>query len=778
MNKPNFLFTLLASLLLVLALVTPPARAAVIEAWVQRYNGPRNGIDNPRAVVVDRSGNVILTGWSKGNNGPADCDDCFYDYYTAKYSQNGALLWSKRYNGIGNSTDQANALAVDATGNVIVTGFSRGPESPIDGSQMEDLYTAKYAAANGALLWEKRYTNGTGSAVAVDTDGNVVVTGTSRGIDNADFYTAKYAAANGALLWERRYDRARDDRAIAVALDANGNVVVTGIQNNSDYYTAKYAAADGVLLWERHYNGPGNGQDIPAAIVVDANGDVVVAGGTFANGNTDLYTAKYAAGDGALLWEKRYNGPANGSDSANAVAVDDSGNIVVTGRYFPDSLSGNDYYTAKYAAADGALIWERRYGNATNGSDGASAVAVDGNDNVVVTGSSVSVSNGFPINASDYYTAKYAAADGALLWERRYNGPANGSDIVNSRSALALGPNGMVVVAGRSQSVSNNLNSDDFAIVVYRELVPPMITCPVNVVTNCSGGGGTVVNFTVTATDDGDLPPTLTCVPASGSVFPLGQTTVTCTATDTDGLSSTCSFIVTVADSTPPIISCPSNFIVAFASEAGAAVTYSVVATDICDASPALTCAPLSGDTFPIGTTTVTCTASDVNGNSASCSFTVTVLGSRGVDESVLTELIALRSSVTDPNNGRKLDQAIKHLTKSTAAELWRDETHLEGNGRRVFREDAFTIRKLCTLIKGGQSQIPVAMLQGLVDRILQADRLLAFIAIQDAIAAGASSKKIDQAQKFLAKGDAAVGDEKCHNGVEHYRNAWKRAAR
>ncbi|HWN93409.1 MAG TPA: HYR domain-containing protein, partial [Methylomirabilota bacterium] len=325
---------------------------------------------------------------------------------------------------------------------------------------------------------------------------------------------------------------------------------------------------------------------------------------------------------------------------------------------------------------------------------------------------------------------------------------------------------------------SNNLNSDDFAIVVYRELVPPMITCPVNVVTNCSGGGGTVVNFTVTATDDGDLPPTLTCVPASGSVFPLGQTTVTCTATDTDGLSSTCSFIVTVADSTPPIISCPSNFIVAFASEAGAAVTYSVVATDICDASPALTCAPLSGDTFPIGTTTVTCTASDVNGNSASCSFTVTVLGSRGVDESVLTELIALRSSVTDPNNGRKLDQAIKHLTKSTAAELWRDETHLEGNGRRVFREDAFTIRKLCTLIKGGQSQIPVAMLQGLVDRILQADRLLAFIAIQDAIAAGASSKKIDQAQKFLAKGDAAVGDEKCHNGVEHYRNAWKRAAR
>jgi hypothetical protein len=69
-------------------------------------------------------------------------------------------------------------------------------------------------------------------------------------------------------------------------------------------------------------------------------------------------------------------------------------------------------------------------------------------------------------------------------------------------------------------------------------------------------------------------------------------------------------------------------------------------------------------------------------------------------------------------------------------------------------------------------------VLQGFVDRIFQADRLLAAVAIQDAIKAGVSSKKIEQAQRFLANGDAEAGDNKCRNGIEDYRNAWKRAIR
>jgi len=157
-------------------------------------------------------------------------------------------------------------------------------------------------------------------------------------------------------------------------------------------------------------------------VAVDGSGNVVVTGNS-----GGYYTAKYAASDGALLWEKRYNG-FSAYGEARAVAVDSSGNVVVTGPSYNRIGGDADYYTAKYAATDGALLWEKRYNGQKNGGDWAWAVAVDGSANVVVTGQSQSV---IDVNGNapyDYYTVKYAAADGALLWEQRYNGAATSSD--------------------------------------------------------------------------------------------------------------------------------------------------------------------------------------------------------------------------------------------------------------------------------------------------------------------------------------------------------------
>ena len=491
--------------------------------WQKRYNGPANKDDSPTALDVDSSGNVVVTGSS--DNGTNT------DFYTAKYAAaNGALLWEQRYNGPANTNDSASAVAVDGNGNVIVTGSS-------DDGTNTDFYTAKYAAANGALLWEKRYNgpangNDHATAVAVDGDGNVIVTGSSDNGTNSDFYTAKYAAANGALLWEKRYNGPANyyDSATAVAVDGNGNVIVTG-DDNGTAYTAKYATADGALLWEQRYDGPLTDDDDPTAVVLDTSGNVVVTGGSFnASHNSDFYTVKYAAADGALLWEKRssagngiataealdpsgnvvvtgflnnnyytakyvaatgallwqrsYNGPANNLDQAHAVAVDGSGNVVVTGYSVgsvdPATGSQNyDYYTAKYAAANGALLWAKRYNGPGNGYDYAFAVAVDGSGNVVVTGTSFNGTNNnsYGVANYDYYTAKYAAADGALLWEKRYNGPANGEDSValgGSGSLLALGPNGRVVVAGSSAAYVGSGAIHNITTVVYREPLPPV----------------------------------------------------------------------------------------------------------------------------------------------------------------------------------------------------------------------------------------------------------------------------------------------------------------
>lgn len=476
--------------------------------WEKRYNGPANRDDSAYAVVVDGSGSVVITGtadvdsrfeWNSGDyytakyaaadgallweqsydlaphdayaqavavdgsgnvvvTGPAaskldSFSNTVNDYYTAKYAAgNGALVWEKRYNGPANGDDSPTALAVDGSGNVVVTGGSHNGANT-------DFYTAKYAAADGALLWEERYNgpaNGhdSANAMALDGNGNVVVTGYSYNGATNNSYTAKYAASNGALLWERRDDRGN----LAMAVDGSGNVLVTGNYQNgtNNNYTAKYAAADGALLWQK--------SGIPAwtrALAVDGSGNAVVAGYFYNGTNTDFYTAKYAAGDGALLWEKRYNGPANDNDYATALSVDRGGNVVVTGYSGSgggDSFgnSNSNFYTAKYAAADGALLWEKRYDSPA--SSAAYAVAVDESGNVVVTGTSVG-SHSF----SDYYTAKYAAANGALLWEKRLAGPASSAE---SSHYLALGPDGMVAVAG---NVDNS-----FSIVVYRE-VPEIV---------------------------------------------------------------------------------------------------------------------------------------------------------------------------------------------------------------------------------------------------------------------------------------------------------------
>ncbi len=360
--------------------------------------------------------------------------------------------WVKRYAGPSDFPDEAYAIAVDSAGNVIVTGRSFS-----GGGSTSDYYTAKYAAANGALLWEKRY-NGPGDnvdeahAVVVDHEDNVIVTGFSSGSGSSyDYYTAKYAAADGSLLWERRYNGPANkaDAGSAMALDGMGNVIVTGYSysasNTPDYYTAKYAAGNGALVWEKRYNGPSNSTDIANAVAVDSAGDVIVTGQSFDSVNSyDYYTAKYAAADGSLVWEKRYNGLGNYLDWALAVAVDAAGNAIVTGQSSGPGQSTTEYYTVKYSATNGAVMWDNRYLGPGNRGSG-NAIVVDSAGNVLVTGGSVG-NNG----RSDYYTAKYRGADGSLMWEKRYHGPDDSDD---AASAMALDSVGNVLVTGHSGGI-------------------------------------------------------------------------------------------------------------------------------------------------------------------------------------------------------------------------------------------------------------------------------------------------------------------------------------
>ena len=415
------------------------------QEWVARYNGPANGNDKATAIAVDNNGNVYVTGYSDGGS-------TSLDFATIKYNANGQQLWVARYNGPANGNDKATAIAIDNDGNVYVTGYSYGQGT------YTDYVTIKYNS-NGQVLWIRRY-NGPGNrddvatAIAVDHNGNVYVTGYSYGQGTyTDYATIKYKSI-GQEEWVARYNGAgNDDMATAIAIDNNGNVYVTGyslgLGTSFDYATIKYDS-NGQQLWGVRYCGPANYVDEANAIAVDNNGNVYVTGRSYGQGTyTDYATIKYNF-NGRELWVAEYNGPGNRDDVATAIAVDNNGNVYVTGYSWGP---GYDYATIKYNS-NGQEEWVARYNGAGN-DDMATAIAIDNDGNVYVTGYSDGGSTSL-----DYATIKYNS-NGQELWVARYNGPANGND---KATAIAIDNDGNVYVTGYSYGQNTNY---DYATIKY-----------------------------------------------------------------------------------------------------------------------------------------------------------------------------------------------------------------------------------------------------------------------------------------------------------------------
>jgi hypothetical protein len=371
------------------------------QGWVTRYNGPGNTDDIAYALTIDDAGNVYVTGWSWGSSGG-------YAYATIKYDSSGAEQWVARYSGPaaeGNNWDYAYALAVDNTGNVYVTGWSEGPGSG------DDYATVKYDSS-GIEQWVVRYNgpvNGDDEAyaIAVDDAGNVYVTGWSEGSGTGyDYATVKYDSS-GAEQWVARYDGSGSgvDWACALAVDGAGNVYVTGWSwgtgSGDDYATVKYDSL-GDEEWSTRYYGLGNDMDRARAIVVDDVGNVYVTGESWGAGTEHDYATVRYVFTGAERWVARYDGPDRGWDYAHSLAVDDAGNVYVTGESW-GAGTGLDYATVQYDSS-GAEQWVARYDGPDNDDDVAYALAIDNGGNVYVTGWSDGIGTG-----KDYATIKYSS---------------------------------------------------------------------------------------------------------------------------------------------------------------------------------------------------------------------------------------------------------------------------------------------------------------------------------------------------------------------------------
>jgi len=206
----------------------------------------------------------------------------------------------------------------------------------------------------------------------------------------------------------------------------------------------------------------------------------------------------------------------------------------------------------------------------------------------------------------------------------------SGVNIVSIPPSGSTFPLGTTTVTNIATDASGNQTICTFSVntfsVTINDTQPPVISCPSNLVFSASVGqcGRTNVTFVVTATDNCTVT-NLTSIPPSGSMFPVGVTTVTNVATDAAGNQALCSFTVTVTDGQAPTITCPANLsIIAPPGTTGTNVTFVVNATDACGITNQQS-VPASGSFFATGVTTVTNTATDANGNTSTCTFTITV---------------------------------------------------------------------------------------------------------------------------------------------------------
>jgi predicted Rdx family selenoprotein len=379
------------------------------------------------SLVIDPMGAVVVAGTASFEPDLRTNPDFLIVKLAAA---DGAMEWHVRHDGPAQAEEKAVAVAIDPAGNVVSTGFV---ETPATG---RDFLTRKLAAATGAEMWRRTH-NGAANgrdeagAVAVDATGAVVVAGVTTVAvrdgeelgavpGDPDLYAAKYASADGALLWERRYDGPAGgaDELVAMVLDQAGNVLITAYSTSAasqtDYYTAKYASSDGALIWERRHDGPASGTDHPVALVVDADGHVVVTGYTeTANGKTQWFTIKYAGGDGSILWAKADDGGSDGRPTA--LAVDGQGDVGVAG-FIKTEATGVDTYTAKYAAATGAVLWSRTFTSAGRRDDRVDALAMTAEGDLLVAGTSHPSGFAGPVPV----LMLYGSAGGDIRWEQPF----------------------------------------------------------------------------------------------------------------------------------------------------------------------------------------------------------------------------------------------------------------------------------------------------------------------------------------------------------------------
>lgn len=404
-------------------------------------------------------------------------------------------LWAKGFgNSLAGNSARGNAVTVDGRGDVIIGGSFYGSvdfgQGPIGARGGPDGFVAKYSGVDGRPQWSL-HIGGPGAvinvnAVAADGAGSVYVTGaftstvsfpggtfTSAGQD--DVFLMKFDGTSGAYIWSLQIGGSGSDAGYGVGVDSSGKVAVTGYFSGtanfggaqlvspgvSSAFLAKYSAANGQYVWSKGFGGSGYAVGISLAAGLTSTiavtgrflGSVDFGGGPLVSaGGTDIFLAMYDA-SGTHLWSRALG--AAGNDSGNGVAMDGSGNPVITGYFYYSvdfgggplvgASSRGSTFLAKYAARDGSYLWAKAF--VTDAFDvAANGVAVDGSGNIALTGvlaGNIDFGGGLLVGSSaDIFMAEFSSS-GAYRWSQRFDAPypdaGEGIACDSSNNVLVIG---------------------------------------------------------------------------------------------------------------------------------------------------------------------------------------------------------------------------------------------------------------------------------------------------------------------------------------------------
>jgi len=268
--------------------------------------------DYANGVATDSSGNVYVTGGTKGGlDGNTSAGDT--DLFVIKYNSSGTKQWTKQFG--TSSTDLADGVATDSSGNVYVVGYTYGGLDGNTNTGASDIFVVKYNSS-GTKQWTKQLGSSSRDydyGVATDSSRNVYVSGdTYGGLDgntsagNADLFVVKYNSS-GTKQWTKQIGTSSTDLANGVATDSSGNVYVTGgtyggldgntNAGNSDLFVVKYNSS-GTKQWTKQMGS--SSRDYDYGVATDSSRNVYVAGDTYGGldnntsaGGNDLFVVKY-----------------------------------------------------------------------------------------------------------------------------------------------------------------------------------------------------------------------------------------------------------------------------------------------------------------------------------------------------------------------------------------------------------------------------------------------------------------------------------------------------